>query len=78
MKYFKYYSPLSHKKMKNVAVASLKAMSLTPEEDISFGPLQLPVAWESQDVRSPPEDGQAPTGGDFLQGCLQSRAHFYL
>lgn len=49
--------------MKNLAVASLKAVSLTPEEDVSFGPLQLPVAWESQDVRSPPEDRQEPTGG---------------
>lgn len=60
MKYFKYYSPQNHKKMKNLAVASLEAMSLTPEEDVSFGLLQLPVAWESQDVLSMCEDLSSP------------------
>lgn len=77
MTYFKYYSPSSHKRMKNVAVASLKAMSLTPEEDVSFGPLQLPVAWESQDVRSPPEDGQEPTGGTSFRGVCKA-GHIFI
>lgn len=74
MKYFKYYSPQSHKKMKNLAVVSLEAMSLTPEEDVSFGPLHLPVAWESQDVRSPPENGQEPqpAGGASFRGVCKA------
>lgn len=47
-------------------------MSLTPEEDVSFGLLQLPVAWESQDVRSTPENGQVPAGRAFFRGVSKA------
>lgn len=47
-------------------------MSLTPEEDVSFGLLQFPVAWESQDMRSTPENGQVPAGRASFRGVSKA------